>query len=164
MLTILKNVSKKKLQKRGISPEETETDIVLADIVDRSEEADETHKKQIDDKKTKNEADALKAAEIKKRSLEKFSESNARLENEPMVKKSRNTESKTVQYLREESENGLKLRTEELNQRKLEFEAREAQANLNQQHQQVMLPNFSQLLQQQQAALLALLSKYAEQN
>ena len=157
-------MSKKKLQKRGISPEETETDIALGDIVDRSEGADETHKKQIDEKKSKNEADALKAAEIKKRSLEKFSESNARLENEPMVKKSRNTESERVQYLREESENGLKLRTEELNQRKLEFEVRETQANLNQQLQQVMLPNFSQLLQQQQAALLALLSKYAEQN
>ena len=37
---------------------------------------------------------------MSRRSLETFSESNARLGNEPMVKKSRNTGSETVQYLR----------------------------------------------------------------
>ena len=98
--------------------------------------------------------------------LETFSESNARVRNEPVVKKSRNTGSETVQYLREKSENELKLRTEELNQRKLEFDASKAQVNLNQQNQQLMLQNFSQLLQQQQqqqAALLILLSKLADQ-
>ena len=60
----------------------------------------------------------------------------------------------------------MKLRTEELNQRKLELEASKAQAYLNQQNQQSMLQNFSQLLQQQQqqqAALLVLLSKLADQ-
>ena len=41
----------------GISPEETESDIALADII---EEADEMHKKQTDEKKRKNEADTLK--------------------------------------------------------------------------------------------------------
>ena len=103
---------------------------------------------------------------MRRPSLEAFSESNARLGNEPVVKKSRNTGSETVQYLREKSENELKLRTEELNQRKLESEASKAQANLNQQNQQLMLQNFSQLLehqQQQQAALLVLLSKLVDQ-
>ena len=150
----------------GISPEETESDIALADIIERFEEADEMHKKQTDEKKSKNEADTHKAAEMRRRSLETFSESNARLGNEPVVKKSRNTGSETVQYLREKSENELKLRTEELNQRKLEFKASKAQVNLNQQNQQLMLQNFSQLLQQQQqqqAALLVLLSKLADQ-
>ena len=33
----------------------------------------------------------LKAAEIRRRSLETFSESNSRLGNEPVVKRSRNT-------------------------------------------------------------------------
>ena len=89
------------------------------------------YKKQTDEKKSKNEADTIKAAEMRRRSLETFSESNARLANEPVIKKPRNTGSETVQYLREKSENELKLRTAELNQRKLEFEAREAQANLN---------------------------------
>ena len=73
------------------------------------------HKKQTNKKKNKYEADTLKAAELRRRSLETFSESNARLTNEPMVKN---------------------------------------------------LQNFSQLLQQQEqqeAALLALLSKLADQ-
>ena len=42
------------------------------------------------------------------------------------------------------------MKIADLNQRKLEFEAREAQANLNQQYKQLMLRNFSQLSQQQQ--------------
>ena len=71
--------------------------------------------------------------------METFSESNARFGNESMVKKYGNTENETVQYLRVKSENELKLRTEVLNQRRLEFEAKEAQTNLNQQNQQVML-------------------------
>ena len=106
------------------------------------------HKKEIDDKKSKNEADSLKAAEISRRSLETFSESSARRAYEPLVKKSRNTGSETVQYLREKnwSMNG----NCRFKSRKLEFEAREAQANLNQQYKQLMLRNFSQLLQQQQ--------------
>ena len=84
-----------------------------------------------------------------RRSLETCSGSNARVGNEAVVKKSINTGCETVQYLREKSENELKLRTEELNQRKLEFEAGKDQVNLNQQNQQLMLQNFSQLLQQQ---------------
>ena len=150
----------------GISPEESESDIALADMTERFEEADETHKKQTDEKKSKIEADIHKAAEMRRRLLETFSGSNARVRNEPVVKKSKNTGSETVQYLREKNENELKLRTEELNQRKLEFEASKAQVNLNQQNQQLMLQNFSQLLQQQQqqqAALLVLLSKLADQ-
>ena len=56
-----------------------------------------------------------------------------------MVKKYWNTENETVQYLRVKSENELKLRTEAINQRRLEFEAKEAPTNLNQQNQEVML-------------------------
>ena len=124
------------------------------------------HKKQTGEKKSKSEADTYKTAEISECSLEKFSDSNARLGNEPVVKKYKNTGSETVQYLREKSKNELKLRTEELNQRKLEFEASKTQANLIQQNQQLMLQNFSQLLQQQQqqqASLLVLPSKLADQ-
>ena len=49
--------------------------------------------KQTHENKSKNEADILKAAEMRIRSLETFSQSYSRLGNYPMVKKSRNTES-----------------------------------------------------------------------
>ena len=133
----------------GISPEETGFGFALADLIEFFEEADEMHKKQTDEKKSENEADTLKAAKMRC-SLETFSKSNARLGNELMVKKSRNTGSETVQYLRVKSEKEMELRNEELNQRKLVFEAKKAQINLNQQNQQVILQNFSQLLHQQQ--------------
>ena len=93
------------------------------------------NKKQTDEKKSKNQADTQKAAEMRRRSLETFSESNSRVGNEPVVKKSRSTGSETVQYLREKNENELKLSSEELNHRKPEFEASKAQVNLNQQNQ-----------------------------
>ena len=51
---------------------------------------------------------------MRRRSLETFSESNPRFGNEPMVKKSRNTGSETVQHLLEKNENELKLRTKRL--------------------------------------------------
>ena len=70
----------------GISPEETESVIALADIIERFEEADEMHKKQTDEKKSKNEADTHKAAEMRRHSLETFSELNTRVGNEPVVK------------------------------------------------------------------------------
>ena len=73
---------------------------------------DEMHKKNTVEKKSKNESDTIKSAVMRRRSLETFSESNARCRNESMVKKSRNTGRETVQYLRENGENKLKLRTE----------------------------------------------------
>ena len=74
---------------------------LLWPTIEHFEEADEMHKKQTDENKSKNEADTQKAAEMRRHSLETFFESNARLGNEPVVKKSRNTGSETVQYLRE---------------------------------------------------------------
>ena len=94
---------------------------------------------QTDEKKMKNGADTPEVAEMRRRFLETFSQSNARFGNESMVKKYGNTENETVQYLHEKSKNELKLRTEVINQRRLEFEAKDVQTNLNQQNQQVML-------------------------
>ena len=91
--------------------------------------------------------------EMGRRSLEIFLV-NARLGNEPVVKKSRNTGSETVQGLLG------KLRTCTENQ--LTGFYNRATLALN----GLMLQNFRQLMkkhQQQQAALLALLSKLIDQ-
>ena len=58
----------------------------MVDITERFKEAGEMHKKQTDEKKSKYEADTHKAAEMRRRSLETFFESNARLRNDPVVK------------------------------------------------------------------------------
>ena len=56
-------------------------------------------------------------------SSETFSESNAKLGNEPMVKKiCKYWKWRCIMSMWKKSENELKLRTEELNQRKIEFE------------------------------------------
>ena len=100
--------------KSVFAQQETETDVAQADIVEHFQEADEMRKRQTNNKNSKNEADTLTTAEMRRPSLETFSEFNPRLGNELMVKKSRYAWSETVQYLREKSENELKLRTEEL--------------------------------------------------
>ena len=100
--------------KSVFAQQETETDVAQADIVEHFQEADEMRKRQTNNKNSKNEADTLNTAEMRRPSLETFSEFNPRLGNELMVKKSRYAWSETVQYLREKSENELKLRTEEL--------------------------------------------------
>ena len=101
--------------KSAFSQQETETDVAQADIIEHFEQADEMRKRQTNNKKSKNEADTLNTVEMRRPSLETFSEFNPRLGNELMVKKSRYAWSEAVQYLRKKSENELKLRTEELN-------------------------------------------------
>ena len=67
------------------------SEISLANLIEHFEEVDEMPTKQTDEKRSKNEADTLKVAEMKKRSLEAFSESNTRLRNELFIRKSTNT-------------------------------------------------------------------------
>ena len=64
---------------------EVEVNIALANIIERFEKANEMHKKQTDKKKSKNEADTLYATEMRRRSLETFSQSNSRLGNDPIL-------------------------------------------------------------------------------
>ena len=57
----------------GIAPaEETELEHALEDIIERFQEADTNYRKELEDKKTKNEGDTRKAVEMRKRSLETF--------------------------------------------------------------------------------------------
>ena len=80
----------------GISPEETELDIALQDIMERLDEAEEEQSKQTANKKAKQEGDMQKAMEMRKRSLETFLETKDRSIEENSSKRSRNNGSETI--------------------------------------------------------------------
>ena len=62
----------------GISPKISEVDECLEDIIERFKERDENQRKENEEKKERATEDALKAAEMTKRSLETFTESQNR--------------------------------------------------------------------------------------
>ena len=117
---LVENYKKKEREEArasGIDAEETELDQSVADAIERFREADENHQQESEEKKGKIEADTKKAIEMRKRSLETFGETKERNGEEVKCKRARNSGSETIQYLREKSENELKLREEELQQR-----------------------------------------------
>ena len=152
----------------GIAPpEETELEHALEDIIERFQEADTNYRKELEDKKTKNEVDTRKAVEMRKRSLETFSESMDR--SEDSKKRPRSTGNETLQYLRERSEQEMKIKEDELKLKKIELQQQKGQAlALQQQQESIMQYMLSQqqqqfnAQQQQQTALLALFSKVAD--
>ena len=140
----------------GIEVLETEVDVALGDIVDRFKEADEEQALQ-NEKKAKDIADQAKAAEMRKRSLETFSETRDRNSSEDITspKRSRNNGSDTINYLREKGERDEKLKREELELKKEEQKNQRDMMLAFQQQQQQML----QQMQMQQVSVLALLDK-----
>ena len=85
----------------GINPDETELDIALQDILERFKQAEEEQTKESgtkesDEKKAKTEGDMQKAAEMRQRSLETFSETKERSLEETPSKRARNNGSETI--------------------------------------------------------------------
>jgi len=150
------NVLKGNYQKRqrdeekasGISPEVTEIDILLEDILERFKEVDERQQKEHDEKKQKASEEAAQAIEMRKRSLETFKESEIRNET---PKRSRNNGSDTINYLSEKFKSESEIRKQELELRKQE---------MNQQKDFLAAILHSQ--QQQQTAMFSLLERVVD--
>lgn len=130
----------------GISPNETELDIAMGDILERFSEADAEHEKANNEKKKKVEEDSGKAEEMRKRSLETFGETMQRNENTTPKKKKRSTGSEVLEYLKEKGIRDEKLRETELELKKNESENREKQQNRTFEQQQ---SSFQHLLESQ---------------
>ena len=155
----------------GTSPQNSDLDDAVGDIIERFEAKDEEDRTEDSAKKGKVEAEAAKAVEMRKAALETFSQSKKR-KGEQVVKKSkRATGSETVAYLKEKSELNADLKKEELLLRQRELDERKAQQDsflaqqesftkmltqsmANQQKQQEQL---MQQMQLQNSALISLL-------
>ena len=138
----------------GISPDESELDIALQDILERFKQAEEEHTKESEEKKAKTEGDMQKAAEIRQRSLETFSETNERSLGETPSKRARSNGSETIAFLREKSAMEMELKKDEMKQnaRLKEEELKVKQALMAQQ---------TAMFQQQQYSIMKLIDKLA---
>ena len=149
----------------GISPEESEIDQAMQEIIEKMNEAEQSYHKISEEKKDKEEKDKKSADEMRRRSLETFAETRKRKElndsNEDKPKKakrSRSTGAETMAYLKKNADE-----MKDMKERKLELLAQQQQQQSTQQqnsasNQQAMLllmqQQFEHQKQQQQQALL----------
>ena len=130
----------------------------MQDIHNRKKQRDENQRKENEGKKERIPEDALKAAEMRKRSLETFTESQNRNNEEITPKRTRNNGNDTISYLTAKYESEFNLQKEELALRRKEIET--TKTIIQQQGQ--LLSVLVQNQQNQQAAMLSILHKLAE--
>ena len=142
----------------GISPKISEVDECLEDIIESFKERNENQRKENNEKKERAIENVLKAAEMRKRSLETFTESQNRNNEEITPKRTRNNGNDTISYLTAKYESEFNVQKEELALRREEIET--TKTIIQQQGQ--LLSVLVQNQQNQQAAMLSILHKLAE--
>ncbi|KAL9976910.1 hypothetical protein ACROYT_G014252 [Oculina patagonica] len=150
-----KKKTSQELKASGISPEPTELDRLLEEIIERAEACMQSRDEEDDKAREKIRKEQEQAKDIRLKAMESLSETKKRLdvdgENQPKQKKRRSNGTEMVSYLRERAteENKLKEKDIELKSVQLEKEA-ERQQLLDKQHNNLMEVLLQQQQQQQQ--------------
>ena len=134
----------------GISPEDSELDVALEEIIERWEAAEREFQRDNQSKAKKLEKDKETAEEMRKMSMEIFAASKKRKSDpdestEEKGCKKRRSGSNTVQFLKEHSEMEFQFKREELEAKKSEQSLLIEQQK---QQQQMMISMFQQQQQQ----------------
>ncbi|XP_068677223.1 DNA ligase 1-like [Montipora foliosa] len=151
----------------GVSPEPTELDQALADIIEMEEVASTSQ--EIDEAviKEKEDTDKQKAESIRKKAMKKLGETQKRAveegEQENHMKKKRRSGNETISFLREKAESEKALREEELaiRRKQQELEEKKLASYLDQQKSMMELMHHQQ--QQQSQILMAVVDKLMNQ-
>ena len=179
-----KKKDKKEQAASGISPESSELDQAIEDIIAMFTYWGEELKSVSNEKLQKIRTDQSSAEEMRKRAMERQGESKKRnSEDQPKVKRSKTNPNETVKFLQEKSEKGLEMKQEELKLKKQEQENMKAHQNFLVEQQQLMVQcmrnqqkqqadqlqqmqqiNLLMMQQQQQQnqAMMALLAKFTD--
>ena len=177
-LALLEKKFKKKMTDQikkgtGSSPEPSESDIAMEQIIEMQEASQLAYENESESKKEQLESERLKAEDIRKKAMEKLGDTKKRKGNDTgeskPTKKSRRTGSDAIEYLKSKSESDMLVRTEELEikkqQQQIERErnnllaAQQAEMQLFQQRMEQQQQWQQQQLCQQNQMLLALLEK-----
>ena len=165
-----KNKMAEEEQASGISPEMTETDKLLEQIVEQFEESERDAGEQSEKNDQNKENERKKAEEMRNRSMEKLGETQKRKataeDGQQITPRKRSSGSETLVYLREKAEREFELRQEELEVKKKEqsaqlqmFQYMQQQLQQQQQQQQQQMQVQIQQQQLQNQMLLALIEK-----
>ena len=147
----------------GVSPEPTELDQALADIIEMEEVASTSQ--EIDEAliKEKEDTDKQKAESMRKMAMEKLGETQKRAveegEQENHIKKKRRSGNETISFLREKAESEKALREEELAIRRKQQELEEKKLASYLDQQKSMMELMHQQQQQQSQILMAVVDK-----
>ena len=118
LLTRFKRKQREEEVASGISPEDNELDFLLEEILEK-EEAAEMQQNEDDEKKKKVEADKFAADDLRRKAMEKLSETKKRKgEDSNTPKKRRKVNIETLTYLREKTASEMNIRKEELQLKK----------------------------------------------
>ena len=147
----------------GVSPELTELDQSLADIVEMEEVASTSQEIDETVRKEKEDTDKQKAESMRKMAMEKLGETQKRAveegEKENHMKKKRRSGNETISFLREKAESEKALREEELAIRRKQQELEEKKLASYLDQQKSMMGLMHQQQQQQSQILLAVVDK-----
>ena len=143
----------------GMSPEQSQLDVALEEIVqkmDEAEQANETNENNANEKRSK-EMDYAK--DLREMACETLGETSKRKleESGPAGKKRRSNSSDTLVYLREKGEKEQEMKKAEFDLRKQELELRRLEVESNREQNQQMM---AQLMAQNQQMLLLLTNLY----
>ena len=162
-----------------ISPEDNELDSMLEEMLER-EEAAEMQQNEDDEKKKRVEADKVAADDLRRKAMEKLSDTKKRKGQDSDKPKKKKVNTETLKYLREKTASEMNIRKEELELKKADNELKEKKMTIQleqqnnvmkmlidqqqQQHQQNQTMHMMMLQQQQQQtqALLAMIEKIAK--
>ena len=141
------------LRESGISPERTELDAAIEQIIAFEESADTEQQEANDENREKLQADRKKAEDVRKKAMETMGETKKRNSEEEttQAKKSRRNGSGAVEYLKERADQELAFKGQELELKKRENERLESL-----QTQQTQM--FKAMMDQQQQQTQALMS------
>ncbi|XP_068742434.1 uncharacterized protein [Montipora capricornis] len=151
----------------GVSPEPTELDLALADIIEMGEVTSTSQ--EIDEAviKEKEDTDKQKAESIRKKAMEKLGETQKRAveegKQEKHMKKKRRSGNETISFLREKAESEKALREEELAIRRKQQELEEKKLASYLDQQKSMMELMHQQQQQQSQILMAVVDKLMNQ-
>lgn len=152
----------------GISPELTETDKLLEQIIEMFEESDSEGGENSQQVKLNKENERKKAEEMRYRSMEKLGETLKRkaTDNGQVTPKRRGSGTETLVYLRDKAEKQFELRKEgvevkkkELSQQMQMFQTMQQQLQQQQQQQQQQMQVHIQQQQLQNQMLVALIER-----
>ena len=174
LITRFKRKQREELSASGISPEETELDSMMEEIVEREESSEIILQHEKEEKMQKLEEDRIAADDMRRKAMETLSETKKRKGKDgDKLKKKKKCTSETLTYLREKSASEINVRREEIELKKADNELKatqlEQQNNMmkvlveqqqqQQQQNQAMHVMMLQQQQQQTQALLALIEK-----
>lgn len=156
-----KKKTSQELKASGISPEPTELDRLLEEIIERAKVCDQSRDEEDDNAREKKQKEQEQAKDIRLKAMESLSETKKRSlsdgdgENQNKAKKRRSNGTEMVAYLRERAteENRLKERDIDIQQQQQQFQRQQEQQFLQ------MQAHMAQQQQQQYKMLMAILEK-----